>query len=40
MTKPDSEKPAPYSEKESVIRLRGKTVECRGKPEFRYSCTL
>ena len=36
MPKPDTEKPAPSSENESVIRLRGKTVEWRGKPEFRY----
>jgi hypothetical protein len=36
MAKPDTENPAPSSENESVIRLRGKTVEWRGKPEFRY----
>jgi hypothetical protein len=36
MAKPDTEKPAPSSENESVIRLRGKTVEWRGKPEIRY----
>ena len=36
MAKPDTEKPAPSSENESVIRLRGKTVEWRGKPEFRH----
>jgi len=36
MAKSDTKKPAPSSENESVIRLRGKTVEWRGKPEFRY----
>ena len=36
MTKPDSGKLTPPSENESVIRLRGKTVEWRDKPEFRY----
>jgi hypothetical protein len=40
MAKSDTKKPAPSSENESVIRLRGKTVEWRGKPEFRYPVAI